>query len=105
MKKLITLLLAMLLSFTCIATMTACDEKEETLYVYTEAGFPPYEYMQDGKLVGAVTHVFINDPTRGFGIKIETITQHPSTLSTSSLYLHACLKTRRYQTYGPSNSA
>lgn len=26
--------------------------------------------VQDGKLVGAVTHVFVNDPTRGFGISI-----------------------------------
>lgn len=29
--------------------------------------------VQDGKLVGAVTHVFINDPTRGFGISIENM--------------------------------
>lgn len=27
--------------------------------------------VQNDKLVGAVTHVFINDPTRGFGIKID----------------------------------
>lgn len=27
--------------------------------------------VQDGKLVGAVTHVFLNDPTRGYGIGIE----------------------------------
>lgn len=27
--------------------------------------------VQDGRLVGAVTHVFINDPTRGFGISID----------------------------------
>lgn len=27
--------------------------------------------IQDGKLVGAVTHVFVNDPTRGYGIFIE----------------------------------
>ena len=27
--------------------------------------------LQDGKLVGAVTHVFLNDPTRGYGISIE----------------------------------
>ena len=27
--------------------------------------------MQDGRLVGAVTHVFLNDPTRGYGIDIE----------------------------------
>jgi stage IV sporulation protein B len=27
--------------------------------------------IQNGKLIGAVTHVFINDPTRGFGILID----------------------------------
>lgn len=27
--------------------------------------------IQDGKLVGAVTHVFVNDPTRGYGVFIE----------------------------------
>lgn len=27
--------------------------------------------LQEGKLVGAVTHVFLNDPTRGYGINIE----------------------------------
>ena len=29
--------------------------------------------IQDGKLVGAVTHVFVNDPTRGYGIFMETM--------------------------------
>ena len=29
--------------------------------------------IQNGKLVGAVTHVFINDPTRGYGIFIENM--------------------------------
>lgn len=24
--------------------------------------------LQNGKLVGAVTHVFVNDPTKGYGI-------------------------------------
>ena len=27
--------------------------------------------LQNGRLVGAVTHVFLNDPTRGYGIDIE----------------------------------
>lgn len=27
--------------------------------------------IQDGKLVGAVTHVFVNDPTKGYGLYIE----------------------------------
>ncbi len=29
--------------------------------------------VQNGKLVGAVTHVFVNDPTRGYGIFAETM--------------------------------
>ncbi len=29
--------------------------------------------IQDGKLIGAVTHVFINDPSRGYGILIDNM--------------------------------
>ena len=29
--------------------------------------------LQNGKLVGAVTHVLVNDPTRGYGIFIKTM--------------------------------
>ncbi|MBP5242695.1 MAG: SpoIVB peptidase [Clostridia bacterium] len=29
--------------------------------------------LHDGKLIGAVTHVFLNDPTRGYGIGIENM--------------------------------
>ena len=29
--------------------------------------------IQNGKLVGAVTHVLVNDPTRGYGIFAETM--------------------------------
>jgi len=31
--------------------------------------------IQDGKLVGAVTHVLINDPERGFGVSVEKMLQ------------------------------
>lgn len=27
--------------------------------------------IQDGKLIGAITHVFVNDPTKGYGVYIE----------------------------------
>ena len=27
--------------------------------------------IQNGRIVGAITHVFLNDPTRGYAIKIE----------------------------------
>lgn len=29
--------------------------------------------LQDGKIIGAVTHVLVQDPTRGFGIFIENM--------------------------------
>lgn len=38
--------------------------------------------MQDGKLIGAVTHVLIGDPTRGYGIFLENmLSELPETLS------------------------
>ena len=27
--------------------------------------------MQDGKIIGAVTHVFLNDPTKGYGVYVD----------------------------------
>ena len=32
--------------------------------------------IQDGKIVGAVTHVFLNDPTRGYGIFAENMVEN-----------------------------
>ena len=54
MKKLITLILSLMLSLTACLGLTACTQgNNDTLYVYTEAGFPPYEYVNDeGKLAG-----------------------------------------------------
>lgn len=31
--------------------------------------------IQDGKIIGAVTHVFVNDPTKGYGLYIEWMLQ------------------------------
>ncbi|WP_206109172.1 SpoIVB peptidase [Paenibacillus sp. HB172176] len=40
--------------------------------------------IQDGKLVGAVTHVFVNDPTSGYGCFIEWMLQDAGILMKSS---------------------
>ena len=32
--------------------------------------------LQDGKMVGAVTHVFVNEPTKGYAIFIENMLEH-----------------------------
>lgn len=37
--------------------------------------------IQDGKLVGAITHVLINDPTTGYGIFIENMLSQASSLA------------------------
>ena len=32
--------------------------------------------LQDGRLIGAVTHVFVSDPTRGYGIFAENMYEY-----------------------------
>lgn len=39
--------------------------------------------IQDGKIIGAVTHVFVNDPTRGYGVMIEWMLQEAEVLQSS----------------------
>ncbi|MCD8005474.1 MAG: SpoIVB peptidase [Oscillospiraceae bacterium] len=41
--------------------------------------------IQDGKLVGAVTHVFVSDPTRGYGIFIENMLDATEILTEENL--------------------
>jgi stage IV sporulation protein B len=36
--------------------------------------------IQDGKLVGAVTHVFVNDPTKGYAVYAEWMINEMNTL-------------------------
>lgn len=40
--------------------------------------------LQDGKLVGAVTHVFVNDPTSGYGTFIEWMLQDAGVINQSA---------------------
>ena len=47
MKKLLSLLVLVV----CMFAMVACSNSN-TLVVYTESGFAPFEYVKDGKIVG-----------------------------------------------------
>lgn len=47
------------------------DERLITLTGGIVQGMSGSPILQNGRLVGAVTHVFVNDPTRGYGIFIE----------------------------------
>ncbi len=42
--------------------------------------------IQDNKLVGAVTHVFVNDPTRGYGVPLEWMAEESGLLKSSEQY-------------------
>ncbi len=48
-KKLIATAIAAVAAFTTFGFTSCADNK---LIVYTEAGFPPFEYIQNGKIVG-----------------------------------------------------
>ena len=48
MKKLFSLFVIVL----CVFVFTGCTSSKNTLIVYTEAGFAPFEYMSDNKIVG-----------------------------------------------------
>ena len=51
--------------------------REKEMYAEDEndivRGMSGSPIVQNGKLVGAVTHVLVNDPTRGYGILIENM--------------------------------
>ncbi len=50
MKKILCLVLALMLTVCCLASCGAKDDSK--LVMATNAEFPPYEYMEDGKIVG-----------------------------------------------------
>lgn len=51
------------------------DEKLLELTGGIVQGMSGSPIIQNGKMIGAVTHVFINDPTKGYGIFIENMLQ------------------------------
>lgn len=70
MKKLLTLIMATVLGIACVFGLTACGEKEDTLYVYTNAGFAPFEYVNaKGDVVGVDIDV-MNEVGAILGYKI-----------------------------------
>ena len=51
--------------------LTVTDPELRTLTGGIVQGMSGSPILQNGKLVGAVTHVFVNDPCRGYGISIQ----------------------------------
>ena len=51
LKKILAGIMAVVAAFGAMA-MASCGGKDDTLVVYTEAGFAPFEYISGGKIVG-----------------------------------------------------
>lgn len=52
------------------------DSKLLTMTSGIVQGMSGSPIIQDGKIIGAVTHVLVNDPTRGYAIFIENMLEH-----------------------------
>ncbi len=53
MKKILTLIISAILCVGCTLGLVACGDDKPTLQVYTNAGFAPYEYVnENGEVVG-----------------------------------------------------
>ncbi len=70
MKKVLSLVLAILMIAGMLAAFASCKKEEKTLYVYTNAGFAPFEYVNEkGEVVGVDIDV-MNAIGKELGYKI-----------------------------------
>ena len=68
LRKIVATVLASVAALATFA-FSSCS-KEETLTVYTEAGFAPFEYIQDGKIVGVDVDI-MNEVGKKLGKKVK----------------------------------
>ena len=62
LKKLLSIILAALMIAACLALASCGTSEEKVLNVYTNAGFAPYEYLdENGKLNAAQIPVNLDD--------------------------------------------
>ena len=72
MKKILTLAITFVLGLSTLG-FAACSNKE-TLVVYTEAGFAPFEYISDGKIVGVDVEIMnLVGKKLGMEVKFENV--------------------------------
>lgn len=59
-------------------TIKVTDEKLLELTGGIVQGMSGSPVIQNGKIIGAVTHVFVDDPTQGYGLYIDWMLEHDS---------------------------
>ena len=87
MKKFLCMILAVLTA-ACAMGMAACGGNGNALIVYTEAGFAPFEYIKDSKIVGADVDIMnLVGEELGMSVQFENVAfdQIVDTVSTGKL--------------------
>lgn len=59
--------------------------------------------IQDGKIIGAVTHVFVNDPTRGYGVFIENMLMEAGIIKDETKTLGFNTRVLHYEIFDENN--
>ena len=57
----------------CLCGVHVCDVNLVNGGFFRFSFREPDSLFQNGRVVGAVTHILVNDPTRGYGIFIENM--------------------------------
>ena len=60
----------------CLIYLLAKEIQGKKCYQYIDTKVSGSPVIQNGKLAGAVTHVFVQDSTSGYGIFAETMMEH-----------------------------
>lgn len=82
MKKILINILVAFLLFVNVANVFAQEEKKDTLTVATNATFPPYEFIKDGKIVGIDIEI-ANKLARKLNLKLNVVDMEFNTIISS----------------------
>ena len=79
MKNSLKILAICLIMCLCVPFISCIvEEADEYAYVAIDINPSVELIIKNGKLVGALTHVLVRDPTGGYGIFIENMLSHMS---------------------------
>lgn len=72
--------------YLCVFLANCCPKKlKKICWSYIDTLVSGSPILQDGKLIGAVTHVLIDNPTKGYGIFAENMLETAQSVSEQQL--------------------
>ena len=72
--------------YLCVFLANCCPKKlEKICWSYIDTLVSGSPLLQNGKLIGAVTHVLVDDPTKGYAIFAENMLETAQSVSKQKL--------------------